>query len=116
MAWHEIPLDTTPNQEFRVTIGVEDNNIPLIIHLSYNTEGDFWHMDISDGSTSEMLIANVPLVTGEYPAADLLRQFQYLGLGTAVILPITDKTLSDRPGLADLGADFVLVWGSEDVG
>lgn len=116
MAWHEIPLDTAPDQEFRVTVGVADDNIPLVIRLRYNTEGDFWHMDVSNDSTSEMLIANVPLVTGEYPAADLLRQFQHLGLGAAVILPITDKTLGDRPGLSDLGTDFVLIWGSEDVG
>jgi len=116
MAWHEIPLDSAPDQEFRVTVGVNDENIPLVIRLRYNTEGAFWHMDITDGNTSEMLISNVPLVTGEYPAADLLRQFQYLGLGTAVILPMTDKTASDRPGRFDLGTDFVLVWGSEDVG
>lgn len=116
MAWHEIPLDAAPDQEFRVTVGVSDENIPLVIRLRYNTEGEFWHMDITDGNTSEMLISNVPLVTGEYPAADLLRQLQYLGLGTAIILPMTDKTASDRPGRFDLGTDFILVWGSEDVG
>lgn len=116
MAWNEIPLDCTPDQEFRVTVNVNDENIPLLIRIRYNTEGEFWHMDITDGNSAEMLIANVPLVTGEYPSADLLRQFQHLGLGTAVILPMTAKTLRDRPGLSDLGTDFILVWGTEDVG
>lgn len=116
MAWNEIPLDPTPDQEFRVTVTVGDENKPLVIRLRYNTEGKFWRMDVSDGNTLEMLISGIPLVTGEYPAADLLRQFQHFGLGTAVILPMTERTLSDRPGFSDLGTDFVLVWGSEDVG
>lgn len=116
MAWNEIPLDTYPDQEFAITVEVGEENIPLIMRLRYNTEGSFWHMDISDGNTGEMLIAGVPLVTGEFPAANILRQFEYIGIGAAVVLAVTDKTASDIPGLNDLGTDFVLLWGSEDVG
>ena len=115
MSWHEIPLDTTPDQEFHITVEANGQNIPLILHIRYNTEGQFWKMDISDGRTAKMLISGVPLVTGEYPAADLLRPFSYLGIGSAMVLNVTDATERDIPGLFDLGTDFILLWGSGDI-
>lgn len=113
MAWNEIPLDTTPDQEIHITVEVNKENIPLILHLRYNTEGEFWKMDVSDGTTAKMLISNVPLLTGESPAADLLRQFQHLGIGSAMIIKVTEQTDRDIPGLTDLGTEFVLVWGDD---
>ena len=116
MAYHIIPLDTTPDQQFNVTVEAGGENIPLILRLRYNTEGEFWHMDVSDGRSGEALIANVPLVTGKYPAANLLRQAAHLGLGAAVILPVSEVTRGDIPDLSNLGTDFALCWGSEDLG
>lgn len=116
MAWSVIPLDTTPDQILNISVEVENNNLALILHLRYNTEGEFWHMDVSDGNSGEMFISNMPLVTGEYPAANILRQFAHMGLGIAVVLPVTNQTAGDIPGLDDLGTDFVLIWGSDDVG
>lgn len=114
LSWHVIPLDTTPDQKFGVTVDVDGTNIPLILHLRYNTEGEFWHLDVTDGKTQKMLISNLPLVTGGYPAADLLRQQQYYGIGSALIVKNTDITSADIPGLFDLGTDFVLLWGVAD--
>lgn len=115
MAWHQIPLDTTPDQEFHITVEANGQNIPLILHLRYNTEGLFWKMDVSDGKTGKMLICGVPLVTGEYPAADILRPFAYLGIGSAMVLNVTEMTAGNIPGLFDLGTDFILIWGSGDI-
>lgn len=115
MSYHVIQLDTTPDQEFHITVEVDGENIPLIMHLRYNTEGLFWRMDISDGRTGELLICGLPLVTGDYPAADLMRQFQHMGIGSALIVPVTDKTAGNIPGIHDLGTDFVLLWGSGDI-
>ena len=67
-------------------------------------------MGVDRIARDEQVVANVGKIS---TFAD---KFQHLGLGTAIILPMTDKALSDRPGLSDLGTDFVLVWGSEDVG
>lgn len=114
MAWSEIPLDTTPDQEFVVTVDVDGENIPLMLHLRYNTEGQFWRMDVSDGRSGDMLISNVPMVTGERLAADILGQFEYLGIGSALIVPMTDCAESDSPNFFNLGTDFVLVWGKEE--
>ncbi len=114
MAWHVIPLDTTPDQEFDVTVDVGGNNVYLVLHLRFNTEGEFWRMDITDGRTRKMLLSGAPLLTGEYPAADLLRQFQHFGIGNAIIVKSTDITYDDIPGLFDLGSDFLLLWGETD--
>lgn len=116
MAWYEIELDTTPDQEFTVAVEVGEEVVNLIIRLRYNTEGDFWHMDISDGNTLEMLISNAPLLTGEFPSGDLLKQFEYVGIGQAAILKVTDGAKGDFPNLENLGTDYVLVWGKEDEG
>lgn len=116
MAWHEIPLDTYPNQEFRITVEVGEENVDLILHLQYNTEGDFWRMDISDGNTGDMLISGVPLLTGEYPSADLLQQFEYVGIGSAIVLKMTETAAGDYPDIENLGTDYILVWGTEDEG
>ena len=114
MSWHVIPLDTTPDQQFSVTVDVGGVNIPLILHIRYNTEGEFWRMDVTNGKTQKMLISNLPLVTGEYPAANLLRQHGYLGIGSCVMVKNTDMTEAEIPGLFDLGSDFLLLWGEPD--
>lgn len=111
MAWHIIPLETAPDQQFSITVDVGGKNVPMILHLRYNTEGDFWHMDVTDSRTQRMLISNLPLVTGNYPAADLLRQHQYLGIGSALVVKNTEETSEDIPGPFDLGTDFLLLWG-----
>lgn len=116
MAWYEIPLDTTPDQEFNITVEVGEENVDLLLHLRYNTEGDFWHMDVSDGNSQEMLISGVPLLTGEYPAGDILRQFAYVGIGQAAVLKLTDGAEGDFPDIENLGTDYVLVWGKDDEG
>lgn len=114
MAWQYIPLSPIPDQEFSVTVKANGKNIPLILHLRFNTEGEFWHVDISDGRTGKMLLSNQPLVTGEYPAADRLGQFRHLGIGSMLVLKNTNETEADIPGLEDLGTDFLLIWGAID--
>lgn len=112
MAWYEIPLDATPDQEISVTVSVGENNIPLTLRLRYNTEGEFWRMDVTD-KAGKMLLSNVPMLVGENQAADILRQFAYLGIGSAIILPLTDARSSDSPDFINLSTDFVLVWGDD---
>lgn len=114
MAWHVIPLDTTPDQEFYVSVDVNGRNVYLYLHIRYNTEGNFWKMDVSDGTTREMLISGVPLVTGLRPSADLMKQFHHFGIGSALIVPNTNASEYDIPGFFDLGTDFLLVWGDRD--
>lgn len=115
MAYNVVPIYNSDNQIFTITVEVGGTNIGLTIDLRYNSEGDFWHMDVSDATTGAMLLAAVPLVTGEYPAADLLGQFQHLGIGSAVIMKLTDGIEADYPGLDDLESNFAFIWGSGDI-
>lgn len=113
--WNIVPLDTMPNRKIHVTVKTQGNvNKQLVLHLRYNTEGEFWRMDISD-TQDNMIISGVPLVTGEYPAANILKQFNYLGIGSAVVLRVTDDEDKDIPDMSNLGTDFVLAWGDGDV-
>ena len=113
MGWHQIPIENIANQEFDLAVEADGRVISLRVHLNYNTEGGFWRMDISDGITGEALVCNIPLVTGEYPAADLMAPFQYMGLGSVMILQVSEDTYSDGdiPDLNNLGTDYLMVWG-----
>lgn len=114
MAWNIVPLDSYPDQEIHVTVTAGGSNIPLILHIRYNTEGEYWRMDISDRG-GDMLLSGVPLFTGEYPTADLLRQFGHLGIGSLMILGGTDEADGERPGPGDLGSDYILLWGDGEI-
>ncbi|RGX53194.1 hypothetical protein DWV16_17235 [Anaerotruncus sp. AF02-27] len=112
MAFREIPLTTDPNQTFAITLPVDDKNISLIFELRYNTVAEYWVLDIYDNERNPIL-ATVPLVTGDYPSANLLEQFEAFEIGSAFIVP-SGQTVTGRPDDTNLGSDFVLVWGDTD--
>ena len=110
MAWYTIPLDSSPEQEIDITLDRGDEAIDLTLHLTYNTEYDFWRMDISRQEDDERLITGLPPLSGEYPAADLMGQFQHFGIGTFVVMKMSNDVISDYPDLDGLGTEFVLFW------
>lgn len=109
--WSYVPLDGTHNVRLRITVPLESKNVPLMLHLRYNTEGSFWRMDVYDGLSGAALASGVPLVTGVYPGHDLLAPLEYLGIGSAFIAPLSDALAVDFPDDKTLGSDFVLAWG-----
>lgn len=109
MAYSIIPLTTDPSQSFQCTIPIDGKNITLTFLIRYNDIAKYWTMGISDAS-GNLLIDSLPLVTGEYPAANILAQYAYLGIGSAVVLNIGNLP-ADRPDDTNLGADYYLVWG-----
>jgi hypothetical protein len=113
MSYVTIPLDNSPDQTFSVTVPIDGANRALLIRLRYNLVADYWFMSVSDQNTGELIIDGIPLVTGQYPAADLFRQYAYLGLGSAAIVPAAEFLSLDYPDDSDgsLGRDFVLSWG-----
>lgn len=107
--YYIIPLTTNPNQNITVTIPVNGINITLNLVIAYNLIANYWVMTIIDTS-GNVLLDSIPLVTGEYPAADILGQYEYLGLGSAFVVNISNTNI-DFPSDSDLGTDFVLMWG-----
>lgn len=105
-----IPLTTDPNQNFTCTVPVDAQNITLFFVFRYNTEAQYWFMSVSNATTGQILLDSIPLLTGEYPSADLLGQYTYLGIGSATIVK-TGTLPGDTPNDTNLGSEYVLVWG-----
>jgi hypothetical protein len=110
MSYKIIPLTPSANQSLTCTLPVDSKNITLSFTFTYNTPGGYWFMSVTDTKTNALLLDAVPMVTGEYPSADLLSQYEYLGIGSATIMPTSSLT-TDIPDFSNLGTDYLLVWG-----
>jgi hypothetical protein len=104
-----IPLDSSPNQKLQVSVSVDTDNIILNLSITYNRMHDYWTMDIAD-SENVPLVVGLPILSGNYPAANLLEQYAYLEIGSVYIINASSVVL-DSPDDVSLGTDFVLVWG-----
>lgn len=101
-----VPLTTAPNQTFTCTIPVDGKSINFSLFLRYNTQANYWVMQLSDNKKN-ILIDTIPLVCGY----NLLEQHSYLRIGSAYIYK-TDPTLSmTNPDSTNLGTMFLLIWG-----
>ena len=105
-----VPLTSDPNQSFRCTIPVNGQNMPFDFTFRYNSEAHYWIMSISDATSGSMYVSDLPLLTGVYPAANLLEQFEHLRIGAAVIVKTNPDNPEDAPNAYNLGIDFQLVW------
>lgn len=108
---YEIPITSDPNQNFKCTIPIDGENKSFIFNLKYNTQANYWILTISDDITGKMLIDSLPLITGEYPSANLLEQYNYLNIGSAVIIKVNPDIEVDYPDEKNLGTAFKLIWG-----
>lgn len=107
-----IPLTSSPAQNFSVQLQVDGNPLTLNLGINWSTMAGYWTMTISD-ALNDLLLDSVPLITGWYPAANILAQYGYLAIGSAYILN-SGNSNSDYPGIDDLGSAFVLLWGDTD--
>lgn len=104
-----IPLTASPNQQFAVNLTVDSNPLTLQLALRWSAMAGYWVMSIFN-SAGSLLLDSIPLITGWYPAANLLAQFGYLKIGSAYILN-SGTSNSDYPGSNDLGSGWALMWG-----
>lgn len=107
MAQQIIVLTQAPNQTFTVQLSVDGNPLTLNLQLSYSTMSGWWQLQISDVQ-GNVLIASVPLITGQYPSANILAQYGYLAIGSAYILNTGNNTI-DYPADTSL-TKFSLLW------
>ena len=108
MANQIVPLTQAPNQAFTVQLTVDGQPLTLNLLLSYSAMAGWWQMQISDAQ-GNTLIDSVPLVTGYYPAANMLAQYGYLAIGSAYLLN-TGNSTDDYPSANNL-TSFSLLWG-----
>jgi len=103
-----VPLTIAPNQSFPVSLSVNGNVIILNLKLRYNSQGQFWTLDIAD-RLNNALISSVPLITGVWPSGNILGPFEYMQIGSAFIIN-ANGALTDWPDDSNLGSGFVLLW------
>lgn len=110
MNYQHIPLDPAHNQTVAVTVEVGGAPLSLELTLRYNAQAGYWTMKVVKTATGAVLLDSIPLVTGEYPAANILAPYAYLGIGAAYVIPASPGD-RDYPDDAGLGSEFVLIWG-----
>jgi uncharacterized protein DUF6983 len=103
-----VPLSVAQNQTFTVQLTVNGASLTLLLSLTYYTMAGYWSLSVTS-VTGVLLVASVPLVTGWYPAANILAQYQYLNIGSAYLLN-TGNAPVDYPDQGSLG-QFSLLWG-----
>lgn len=109
MANQIIPLGTAAAQSLQVALSVDGRPITLRLTIRFNEMAGYWVMTIAN-STGVVLLDSIPLVTGSYPAANLLQQYGYLGIGSAYVINASGVA-QDYPDGTNLGSDFLLLWG-----
>lgn len=103
-----IPLSSAPNQTLSSVLDVDGNNLLLNFAVYFNEQSQTWYMDIADANNNPLL-TSIPLVPGNYPAANLLGQYSYLEIGSAYLLNVAGVN-EDHPSATDLGTSWNLIW------
>ena len=104
----QVPVTCGPNQKFAVSLSVDGSTLTLNLALHYNEIAHYWAMTISDANNN-LLVDGVPLVTGNFPACNLLRQQSYLAIGSAYVIN-QSGTSGGVPDNTNLGTEYLLWW------
>ena len=110
MNFNIIPLTADPDQTFTCTVPVGAYNKKFFFRMRYNSMAEYWTMTLTDAVSGIVLIDSHPLLVTNYPSSNLLGQFEYLGIGSALVLNVSGVRGS-MPAEFDLGTDYLLLWG-----
>jgi hypothetical protein len=100
-----VPLDTFPNQTWKVSVSVNGGVQTFLVALRYNAIAGYWVMTIYN-SQGVLLLDSLPMITG----LNILQQYGYLQIGSIFVLNISG-TAGNYPDNTNLGSDFILAWG-----
>lgn len=107
MASQIIPLTNNPNQQFQVSLSINGGVTRLTLSINYNEMAGYWTLGVTDVNGNSLL-SSVPMITGVWPAANILEQYQYLQIGSAFIINLGNP--NDYPNADSLGNTFLLLW------
>lgn len=113
MANQVVPLNNQPTQTFEIALAVAGKTVRLNLTFRYNEMAGYWFMTIAN-QFKAVLLDSVPLLTGTWPAANILAQYQYLGIGSCYLINIGNAPM-DYPNNTNLGTDFILIWSDPTV-
>lgn len=103
-----VPLSSAPDQSLAVALNVDGGIVSLQLRVRFNEIAGYWVLTIKDRSDN-LLVDSIPMITGVYPAANLLQQHAYLKIGSAFVINASGVA-ADWPDSTNLGTDFCLVW------
>lgn len=103
-----VQLDPSPGQTFKVTLNVNGGILNLALALNYNGMAGYWMLTVFD-ALGNLLLSNIPMLTGTWPAANMLQPYGYLRIGSAFLINISGDP-GDYAGPANLGRDYQLIW------
>src|SRR5579883_2697483 len=103
-----VPVTAAPNQALTVSLAVNGSSITLNLGLAYNRISGCWMMSIADQSGNPLL-SSIPLLTGDWPAANILGPYEYLEIGSAFVINQSGGPF-DWPNDSTLGQSFFLIW------
>lgn len=108
MADQVIPLTNAGQQSIKISLAVDGKTLRVQLTIHYSEIAGYWLMDIADSGGNSILVG-IPLITGDWPAANILAQYGYLGIGSAYVINAT-QTARDYPDSTNLGSEFLLIW------
>jgi hypothetical protein len=103
-----IPLTNSPDQSLTVTLTVDGAVLTLQLIVRFSEMAGYWLLTVLD-RLGNLLLDSIPMITGEWPAANLLGQYAYLKIGSAYVIN-AGNVATDYPDTTNLGGDFVLLW------
>jgi hypothetical protein len=103
-----INLTSAPNQSFVVQLQVDDAPLTLRLSVQWSAMAGYWTLTVFDAN-GDLLLDSVPMITGSYPAANILGQQAYLQIGSACLIN-NGGTDTDYPGIDELGGSYSLLW------
>jgi hypothetical protein len=111
----QIPLQPLPNQTFRTTIAASaSRTLDIDFKICWNEEAGYWAMTLINPITGEYYVDSIPLLSGDSPTFDLLRQYKHLDIGSCFIVNMSNLD-SDVPTKENLGIDYIMVWGYTNI-
>jgi len=110
-----IPAPSSLNERKTITIEADSVKHTLQLRFRFMETLSLWHMSIYDPKTGSCMAESIPLLSGLYPAADLLGPFGSLGIGSACIIPLVKVPTTANPSKSNFGTEYVLVWGDRVV-
>ena len=103
-----IPLTNAPNQQLSVALNVDGAVLRLNLAITFSEMAQYWLISISDAQNN-LLLSGIPLITGAWPAANLLAQQAYMKIGSAYVINL-GMVPDDYPTDTELGTGFLLLW------
>jgi hypothetical protein len=113
MSAQALSFDPGPNKTLAATLNVDGSNLSLLLTFRFNEVAQYWVLTIFSKTQNAIILDSIPLITAGYPAANILRQYSYLGIGSLYLLNMSG--VDGEPNESNLGTDFVIIWSDTPI-